>query len=259
MRRPFCAGFGGPIPLVGVRTLGGCCRSCPICHFGGGREDPTVVSAPRVHCWMCPIPLRVHLLGSAREPGLRGIFLWEGFGPVFGQALGSRLPAAVFNAGFTPAACRGWFLSADIFGWRSLETNINCTTNVAVIIYGGQDRRCVEGGAEPIGLDQESWNHTSGGLLRLGQLLRLRLWYPIRCRDGFLGNGFWRGRLVVRPSGSSCSFGATVWDTLCKEVVRCWAPRASAPAFRDAESGWRGNVRRGMAPRGDRLLEKEKL
>jgi hypothetical protein len=35
--------------------------------------------------------------------------------------------------------------------------------------------------------------------------------------------------------------------------------RAMAPAFRVAVCVWRGNVRRGMAPRGDRLLEREKL
>jgi hypothetical protein len=189
----------------------------PDCLFHGSISPSGASgSAPRVHCWMCPIPLRVHLLGSAREPGLRGSHLRVRSGSVFGQALGSRLPAgdgslglriwlpgssresgeafaglragehqarfvlAVFNAGFTPAACRGWLLSVDIFGWRLSETNINCTTNVAVIIYGGQSRSYAEGGAEPIGLDRGSWNHTSGGSVRLGQALRLRLRYPIR-------------------------------------------------------------------------------
>jgi hypothetical protein len=66
-------------------------------------------------------------------------------------------------------------LSADIFGWRNSRTNINCTTNVAVIIYGGQDRRSAGGGAEPIGFERGSWNHTSGGLLRLVKALQLRL------------------------------------------------------------------------------------
>lgn len=165
----------------------------------------------------------------------------------------------MFNAGFTPAACRRWLLSADIFGWRNSGTNINCTTNVAVIIYGGQGGRSAAGGAEPIGSDRGSGNHTSGDPLRLGQAPQLRLRYPIRWSRWVFGQRVKRGWLVVRPSGSSCSFGATAWDTLCKEVVRRWAPRASAPAFRDAESDWRGNVRRGMAPRGDRLLEKEKL
>lgn len=153
----------------------------PDCSFHGSISPSGASgSAPRVHCWMCPFPLRVHLLGSAREPGLRWSHLRMGSGSVFGQALGSRLSAAVFNAGFTPAACRGWFLSVGIFGWRYLKTNINCTTNVAVIIYGGQDGRCVAGGAEPIGLERGSWNHTSGDPLRLGQALRLRSWYPVR-------------------------------------------------------------------------------
>jgi hypothetical protein len=47
LRRPSGTGFGGPIPLAGVRSLGGCCRSCPIHHFGGGWEDPTVFSMGR--------------------------------------------------------------------------------------------------------------------------------------------------------------------------------------------------------------------
>lgn len=130
----------------------------------------------------------------------------------------------MFNAGFTPAACRRWFLSADIFGWRNLKTNINCTTTVAVIIYGGQDGRCAEGEAEPIGF-------TEGvGITRqaacFGWVRRCDFGCGTRSvvGMGFLGKGLRRGRLVVRPPGSSCSFGATVWDTLCKEVVRRWAP-----------------------------------
>jgi hypothetical protein len=70
-------------------------------------------------------------------------------------------------------------LNANIFGWRHSETNISCTTNVAVIIYGGQCLRGAEGGAEPIGLGRGSWINTSGDLLRLVQALRLRLRYPI--------------------------------------------------------------------------------
>lgn len=117
--------------------------------------------------------LRIWLPGSSRESG-------EAFAGLRAGEHRARFVLAVFIAGFTPAACRGWLLSVDIFGWRHSETNINCTTNVAVIIYGGQGRSYAEGGAEPIGLDRGSWNHTSGDPHRLGQALQLRLRYPIR-------------------------------------------------------------------------------
>jgi hypothetical protein len=163
LRRPFGTGSSGPIPLVGVSSLGGCCRSCPICHFGDRWEDPTVLSSGRFSFGSrrlrsprplldVSISLTGPFLGSAREPGPHGSLLRVGLGSAFGQALRSRLPAgegcpglriwsprssrepgkafaglrtgehrtrfvlAEFKSGFTPAACRGWHSSVDIFG-----------------------------------------------------------------------------------------------------------------------------------------------
>lgn len=165
LRRPSSTGSAGPSPLVGVWVVGrmlSVVSGLPLWWWAGrldcsflGSVTPSGAdgSLPASIVGCVHFPYGSICWARLGNPVFAGPSLWEGFGPVFGQALGPRLPAAVFNAGFTPAACRGWFLSADIFGWRNSETNINCTTNVAVIIYGGQDGRSAEGGAEPIGLD----------------------------------------------------------------------------------------------------------
>lgn len=82
-------------------------RKIRLPHLGSIIPSGASGSAPRVLCWMCPIPFRVHFVGSAREPGSRGsrLRVWPGSalgqGNVlpsgrrssFGKMLRSRLPA----------------------------------------------------------------------------------------------------------------------------------------------------------------------
>lgn len=113
---------------------------------------------------------------------------------------------------------------------------------------------------ESIGLERGK-EDKSGDQLQLGQALR-----PCVVAPGpFVGDGFNGQRVEERQGGraadgSSCSFwGRRVGHPL-QRGGSTLAPQgigASLPG--KAVSGWRGNARRGMAPRGDRLLEKEKL
>jgi hypothetical protein len=79
-------------------------------------------------------------------------------------------------------------------------------------------------------------------------------------RDG-LGT---RGVRSSRVGRVTTRWQLFVWTaapgTLCWKVSGGWSPRrVGYPHPGKAVAVWRGNARRGMAPRGDRLLEREKL
>lgn len=97
-RIPSSAGSSGSMPLVGVGSLGGCCRSrssrrcsgfaAKVTRWGTGLSVPRVVRSsdrstqlPASNCWMCPFPSRVHFVDTAWEPG--SLVLLFGAGPMF--------------------------------------------------------------------------------------------------------------------------------------------------------------------------------
>jgi hypothetical protein len=86
----------GQVPLVGVCSLGRCCRLSPSCHFGGGLEPPCRGSSWVVSLRGYGSAPRIHLLGVS-------IFLT---GPCFGLGSRTRSTGSFLRGGRSGPGCR---------------------------------------------------------------------------------------------------------------------------------------------------------
>jgi hypothetical protein len=125
MRRPSDAGPCGPIPLAGVCSLGGCCRSRPACRFDGRLACRATCSSGRSFFGAVDSAPRVLLLDVSFS--LAGP-LWARFCRVHARlSLRGRLSGLTgyWFPGFSTLGCWGLPASADgiletavIISWR---------------------------------------------------------------------------------------------------------------------------------------------